>query len=173
MVGVLVLDRQSNPETTSLEEDTVFDLLGNERRRASLSHLLTSDEKTPVNELARSVAGEVTDGSTESEDLEHSVYISLCQSHLPKLDRADVIEYDSDVKTVRRGPAFDQVGPYLDRQPSSPHGWRFLTVASVVTVLLLTLVVVDLPLAQPLFEQVLLVIHLAMSAFGISHLLGN
>jgi len=170
MTVVVGKSNQPNSGSTALEEDTVFDLLGNERRRASLKQLLTSEDETPVGELARDVAERITDESTVSEDLQRSVYISLCQSHLPKLDKAAIVEYDSDVKTVRRGPAFEQVKPYLETQPSTGREWLYYTVTSVLTVLLLAVLVANASIVRPYVTQLLLVVHLGMTAFGVSHL---
>lgn len=164
------MSRQSTPETT-LDEDTVFDLLGNERRRACLKQLLTIEGETPVDELARSVAETIADASTQPKDLQQSVYISLCQSHLPKLDRAAIIEYDSDRKTVGRGPTFDQVKPYLETRRSVADSWRYYTGLSILTVLLLAVGVVGASFVRPYLTLLLLVGHLGVSIFGISRLL--
>lgn len=173
MNGVVGTLSQSNTETTTLEEDTVFDLLGNERRRACLKRLLTIEDEIPVDQLARAVAETIADASTQPKDLQQSVYISLCQSHLPKLDRAAIIEYDSDHKTVGRGPAFDQIKPYLETPTPALETWRYYTGVSIVTVLLLAVAVGGASVVRPHVTLLLLVGHLVVSLFGISRLLDD
>lgn len=171
MEAVVSTSKQSNPETTTLEEDTIFDLLGNKRRRASLKEIMANEGETPVSELAQEVSEEIAEGSTQPEDLQRSVYISLCQSHLPKLDGAGIVEYDSESKTVSRGPLFDQIRPYIETRTSNRQTWVIYTGVSVVTVLLLATVVANTPLVLPYVVQLLLVVHLGVTAFGIARLL--
>lgn len=166
-VGQLI---QSNPETT-LEEDTVFDLLGNERRRASLKRLIDVDGETPVGELARDVAADIGPESPPPEDVQRSVYISLCQSHLPKLDRASIVEYDADVKTVKPGPAFAAVEPYLETSPAQRDPWGQYLVVSLGTVLVLAGAIALGPSFTTPLLVVLLLVHLGVSGFGVYRLL--
>lgn len=170
---VVGTEGESNSNTTTLEEDTVFDLLGNERRRASLKYLLAIENEIPVDELAREVAEHIADASTQPKDLQQSVYISLCQSHLPKLDRAAIVEYDSDRKIVSRGPTFGQIKPYLETRTQALRAWRYYTSVSVATVVLLAVVLVSASVVHPYLTLVVLVGHLGVSAFGISRLLSD
>lgn len=161
---------RSNAETT-LEEDTVFDLLGNERRRASLKHLIDSDGETPVGELARDVAEDIVEESTPAEDVQRSVYISLCQSHLPKLDRASIVEYDADVKTVEPGPAFEAVEPYLETHRPNGNPWAPYLVISLGTVLVLAISLGTRQFVGLGPALAVVVAHVAVSAYVVYRLL--
>ena len=161
----------SDPEETTLDEDTIFDLLGNERRRACLKRLQTAEGERSVRDLSQEIAGDIADASTSPEDIHNSVYISLCQSHLPKLDMADIVDYDSDAKTVSRGQAFDQIEPYLETQTPTRDHWQYYTGVSVVTTLLLAAVFGGGPRAGMYILPVLLVLHVLMAAFGLRNIL--
>lgn len=163
----------SNREETTLDEDTIFDLLGNERRRACLKRLQTAEGERPVRDLAREVADDVVDASTSPEDIHNSVYISLCQSHLPKLHTANIVEYDSEAKTVSRGSTFDQIEPYLETRTSTQEHWKYIIGASAVTALLLIAVFVGGPLVSIYVIPILLVLHVLLVAVGVRNLLAD
>lgn len=101
----------------SLNEEQLFDLLGNERRRVSLKYLRSAREsgrsRVGVRELARHVAVELSEGRPD-EGFEKSVYTTLCQTHLRRLDQHDVVDYDDASKDVEPGPRFDAVCRHMD-----------------------------------------------------------
>lgn len=132
----------SDEASNELDERTLLSLIGNERRYACLHYLLTAErDPIPVRDLAEDIADELTDEPPASESLENSVYISLCQTHLEKLDSAGLVEFDTDEKTVRRGPEFDTFDAYVtgDDGASIRTPTAF---ASILTVALLAALVV-------------------------------
>lgn len=102
------------PPDTELPLDVVFDLLSNQRRRRILRYLL-DDPETTLGTLAEHVASIENDKPERelSSSERKRVYIVLYQCHLPKLDDADVVEFDENRKSVTMGPEFDQLRPYL------------------------------------------------------------
>lgn len=85
--------------TVSASTD-IYTILSNPRRQLALSVIYEhGPEPLPVKELATAVAKRETD-DTVSESHEQSVYVSLHQTHLPKLAEHDIIEYDTDAKRV-------------------------------------------------------------------------
>jgi hypothetical protein len=102
----------STAEAAAIDEDTLFEILGNERRRTCLKLLAQSDESWDVSYLSERVATDVTDEPSAAEEIYDSVYISLCQTHLPKLDKAGLVDYDAEIKTVTIGPAADSIRQY-------------------------------------------------------------
>jgi len=136
------------PESSGIDDDTAFDILGNERRRACLNYLAGRDGSLPVSDLGRAVAREVTDPETDGDDIYDSVYISLCQSHLPRLDAVGLVEYDRDEKLVETGPSFGDIDHLLDdpdRESDSGRAVSPLAVASVATVCGLPALIVGPP----------------------------
>lgn len=104
----------SLPESLSL--DVVFGLLSVERRRRTLIELRQTDGQTTLSDLATRLAAlenDIPEGRVTS-DQRKRVYIALYQSHLPKLDDADVIEFDQARGTVELGSNASVLYPYLD-----------------------------------------------------------
>jgi hypothetical protein len=105
--GVPAPDRESAGNgTLSIPKDDAYHILQNGRRRAALRYLLTRDgDLFRMDDLVEAVAVWEADTSAEdvAEEQRQRVYIALYQSHLPKLDAHDVIDYDqsSGLITVR------------------------------------------------------------------------
>lgn len=95
----------------SLDVGEVIEVLGNSRRR-QLIHLLYRDSPLSVSDAAQYIAENEHDevGSSERK----SVYVSLLQLHLPAMDDRDTVYYDSDRKTIEKGPTFDCVHDALE-----------------------------------------------------------
>jgi DNA-binding transcriptional ArsR family regulator len=93
--------------------DRVFDVLADERRRDVLYFLQkgaddTANVETLADHLAGSESSERDDSETAGEsdrsetidEREQTIAIQLSHVHLPKLDAADVVEYEPDSQTV-------------------------------------------------------------------------
>ncbi|MFB6120545.1 MAG: hypothetical protein ABEJ68_05445 [Halobacteriaceae archaeon] len=99
--------------------DEVFSILQNSRRRLVLRYLVERAETTQ-GELAEHIAA-VENGIDRAEvtsTQRKRVYISLYQSHLPKLDDANAIEFDDNRGTVERTPRTEDFWEYLERMDS-------------------------------------------------------
>jgi hypothetical protein len=88
----------SDGETTELDEDEAFELLSSSRRRLALAELRAAGGSLALGRLAERVAGqqEGVDPDRVDPDTRKSVYTSLQQFHLPRLDEAGVVEFDAD-----------------------------------------------------------------------------
>lgn len=95
-----------------MEESEVFHILGNDRRREIICTLLKENGGLSVSDLARQIAQREEDADS-SKNLYKSVYVSLQQTHLPKLAEKEIVVYDKDSQRVDPGPAFAQIRPYL------------------------------------------------------------
>lgn len=97
--------------------DVIFELLKNQRRRRVLQYLEEESGTVDLGTLAEALAAEENDttprGLTSSE--RKRVYIGLYQCHLPKLDDADAIEFDSDRGTITGTARTSDLQAYLDR----------------------------------------------------------
>lgn len=149
----------------TLTDDTFYELLGNERRRACLKQLAGSQTEWSVSDLATTVATDITDSSTSPEEIYDSVYISLCQNHLPKLDGAAVIDYNHDAQTVTPGPDFPAIADRLPtNQPEvtpKPARTQSVVVSAATVVLSGAAVATSATVAFYLLVFILL-IHLSM-----------
>jgi hypothetical protein len=103
----------ANPKR-ELDEAEVFHILGNDRRRATIRNLTESGGTIAVSELAERIAAYEADTAEQADDLYKSVYVSLRQTHLPKLEDQGVIEYDPDTQTIRPGKQMEQIRVYTE-----------------------------------------------------------
>ncbi|WP_254829355.1 DUF7344 domain-containing protein [Haloglomus salinum] len=103
---------------TSIEKDDAFHILQNSRRRAVLRYLAAHDEEERfvMRDLAEEVAAWEHDTTVQQlvSDERQRVYIALYQSHLPKLDDHDIIEYNQSRGVVEPTELVDALAPYLD-----------------------------------------------------------
>lgn len=104
-----------------LDEYTIHDVLRNERRALTLAHL-GRERRTTLRELAESIATVESGESPPPRNVRESVYNALHQTHLPKLDRLDVVTYERDRKLVERGPRARQFDCYL-AAPTRGERW--------------------------------------------------
>jgi hypothetical protein len=113
----------SATEETSVEEmaitkDDAFHLLQNARRRAVLRHLLEHEdtERFVMRDVAEEVAAWEHDTTVQQlvSDERQRVYIALYQSHLPKLDEHDIIDYNQSRGVIEPKPLIAAVEPYLE-----------------------------------------------------------
>lgn len=126
--------RPDGSPTEQLPKDQLFHLLQNERRRAALCWLRELECRSDIRTLADEVAAAENDTSVDALDSEarQRVYISLYQSHLPKLDSLGVVDYDQEEGTVERTRVAKQLDPYLhDDEADHPssgdddsHWWK-------------------------------------------------
>lgn len=92
----------------TLSLDDVFDLLSNARRRHVVELLHEHGGAMTFRELTDTVAERET-GAPVSYDERKRVYVSLRQSHLPRLADAGVVEYERDRGTVEVTELFETV----------------------------------------------------------------
>ncbi|WP_137291730.1 DUF7344 domain-containing protein [Natronorubrum halophilum] len=98
-----------------LDPDDIYHILQTRRRRDVLRYLHTADEPVRLRDLAEQIAAwehEVTVENLTSSQRQR-VYISLYQSHLPKLDNRGIVSYDKDRGTIESTPLASQFDPYL------------------------------------------------------------
>ena len=112
-----------------LTKDEALDLLSNARRRYLLSYLSRHDE-AELTDLAAAIAaweGDVPVESITDED-RRRVYISLYQTHLPKLEQAGVVSYDADERIVTLTENADRIAEYLPTGGGGRPWYRYYAV---------------------------------------------
>ncbi|WP_459889932.1 DUF7344 domain-containing protein [Halostagnicola bangensis] len=105
-----------------LPKDDIFHLLQTQRRRDVLRYLQDRNGPIELRNLAEQVAAweqETTIESLTSSERQR-VYISLYQTHLPKLDEHEIVDYNKDRGLVERCPRASQLESYLDVQSQQP-----------------------------------------------------
>lgn len=90
-----------DPSHKSPATDTTFGLLSNGRRRRLLEEVNRA-EQVGLREVARRIAASERDvpRSEVDDPACKSVYVSLYQTHVPRLEEHDVVEYDGGTRTV-------------------------------------------------------------------------
>ena len=104
----------SNESQTAIDEREIHDILRNWRRRKVIEELRASVSPTTLRDLSETLAEAESDQSPPPRNVRKSVYNSLHQTHLPKLDDAGVIEYDLERKTVTLERQAREVGLYME-----------------------------------------------------------
>lgn len=131
-----------------LSREVIFELLRNQRRRYILHYLKQQEEQVPLQELVEQVAAWENDVPvTDVSSKEHQrVYVALVQTHLPRMESADVITYEENRGTVELSDVAADFDFYLDIVPKGDIAWGeyYLWIASFAGALLL-LVWVDMP----------------------------
>lgn len=147
---------------SSLSQDTVFDILSNSRRRYVLYYLRQQSEPVQVTTLAENVAA--WENETDIESLEEQerkrVYVSLYQTHIPKLADTGLVEYDKDAGTVALADEASSMDEYLS-QPENDVPWQLIYLAEALVggvALVLTTFVGALNPFQPLVSLAILVV---------------
>lgn len=150
-----------------IPETEIHDLLRNERRRQVIKHLQDTVGKTTLRDLAESIAERETGESPPPKNIRNSVYNSLHQTHLPKLDRRGIVEYESDRKTVRLTEEARSVDVYME--VVTPYGitWsEYYSLLGTLSLLTVLAALIDVPLISAV-EPVLWV-SICLGMFGLS-----
>jgi len=95
--------------------DLVFGILKNSRRREVLKYLRRREEPVGTGNLAEHIAAsenETTPRELTSKQRKR-VYVALYQCHLPKMDDAEVVDFDNDRGTVELGDDAIEFDAYL------------------------------------------------------------
>jgi len=106
-----------------LDEGTVHEVLSNDRRRLVLEALREAGGAAELGDLAEAVAARETGTDPPPSDARQSVYVSLQQTHLPKLDALDLVEYDGDDREVRPLDRIEEIEVYMEVVPRRGLSW--------------------------------------------------
>lgn len=151
----------------SLAPAVIHDILSNSRRRAVISHLKEETGTMTVRDLASHIAERESGTSPPPRNVQKSVYNSLIQTHLPKLDREDVVDYDENRKTVSVSESARDVDIYMELV--TPYGitwseyYRLLAVMSMLAVVATHAGAPVLSSVEPLLVAVVGLVIIALS----------
>jgi DNA-binding transcriptional ArsR family regulator len=146
VVGSMERTHTMSTGDTELTQDVLFDILSSARRRFVL-HVLKQEGEMELTELAEHVAARENevDVADLTKQERKRVYVSLYQTHVPKLSDAGLVEYDEDSQLVSLRADADGLARYLGTEPE-PFPWQYvyLTLA-LAGVALVTLSAVGVP----------------------------
>lgn len=118
----------SRQDQDSLTQGEVYDLLSNARRRFVISYLRDRDEPVELNELSREVAA--WENETDVENLTDQqikrVYVSLYQTHVPKLSESGLLEFDQDSGKVTLTSNVAVLDTYLPDSDEEAVPWQLV-----------------------------------------------
>lgn len=122
-----MVNRNSNDE---LSTDDVFEILSNARRRFMIDYLHQQGGAESLSDIADHIASREYETSVDgiNNDQRRRVYISLYQTHLPKLIEYGVVEYDEDEKTVSLTRRVADVDRFLYIDNAGSGRWWLLYV---------------------------------------------
>jgi hypothetical protein len=98
----------------TVSEGVVHDILRNDRRRNAIKYLQENVGEAELRDLSEAIAEMETGESPPPRNIRDSVYNSLHQSHLPKLDQKGFIDYDRDRKTIELTDRVRHLDVYME-----------------------------------------------------------
>jgi hypothetical protein len=150
-----------------LIDTEIHDILGNRRRRHALDHLRETADTVGIADLADAVAERETGESPPPEDVRQSVYNSLHQSHIPRLEREGVVEYDRESNELRLTESAREVEVYMEVFTRYGITWveyyRLLGTVALLVVLLATMEVFPFALVETVLWVSLFLAVIAVS----------
>lgn len=116
----------SASDSATLDADEIFEILSSQRRRMVLYYLRQNDQTGTMKDLARQIAAWENDVPIEdlTSQQRKRVYVSLYQTHLPKLADTGLIDYDSDAGDVRLTDRATDMDAFLTPTEDSEYSWR-------------------------------------------------
>jgi len=119
----MTIGLQQEEREGTLAESDIHDVLRNDRRRLVLERLAEGKDRQTVSDLAEYIATVESGDDPPPRNVRQSVYVSLHQTHLPKLDDLGIVEYDANAKDVLRAENADDVAVYMEVVPKNAISW--------------------------------------------------
>jgi len=116
----------TDDEDSDLSKTEIFDVLRNQRRRFVLQYLKRRETPVELGPLATQVAAWEYDTTVDevTSAQRKRVYTTLQQTHLPKMDEAGIVEYDSSRGTICSTESTEDLSVYLEIVPGNEFAWR-------------------------------------------------
>lgn len=139
-----------------LSQDVVFDILSSPRRRYVLYYLRQTGEPVQLTDLAEQVAAweNETDPSEITEQERKRVYVSLYQTHIPRLDEVGIVDYDQDSGMIVLSEDAEHIDEYLVTSEETTSWQQFYLILAVVSGLVLGLTVFEVSVFGALSETI-------------------
>jgi len=137
MAGELTMLNQRR-RNEPLNRAEIHEVLSNDRRYRVLD-LLSDEEPRDLRSLANEIAAAESGTSPAPRSVRQSVYVTLHQNHLPKLDSLDIVQYDDTSKMVALGNRANEIDVYLEVVEPGHLSWGEFHLGVVVLGLVATL----------------------------------
>jgi hypothetical protein len=162
----------SESESEELTQDTVFEILSNSRRRFMLSYLHEHEGPVDLMDLANEIAAWENDTTVDelTDKQSKRVYVSVYQTHVPKLVSTDLIEYDSDSGLIELSDRADEIERYMPDGGTERPWHRYYAILAVVSAAFYAGVTVGAPVLAAIPEAVAgVVVVLAFAVLSAAH----
>ena len=139
--GVRVKEHTDNRQLKSITTDELFTTLSNRRRRYVLHYMKqhTDAGQVPIRDLSEQLAAWENGVETAAVNPKQRkrIYSALHQTHLPKMDRLGIVDYDRNRGTVTMTDSLDQFDIYfgLTHERDLPWSQLYLGLGAVATTL--------------------------------------
>ncbi len=106
-----------------MTKDEVFEVLSSSRRRLILYHLYRRGGEAELRELAEDTAEAEREGEAVDDDVIKRFYISLYQTHVPKLEEVGLVRHDGDANTVSLTDRAEEIEGVLKTESEPGRQW--------------------------------------------------
>ncbi|QAU14043.1 hypothetical protein EKH57_15770 [Halorubrum sp. BOL3-1] len=138
----------NSSDDTELSREAVFEMLSSRRRRYTLHYLFQRGELVTIRELSEQLAAweNHIDRQAVTPKQRKRVYTALHQTHLPRMDRFGVVEFDRDRGTIAMTDHVAEFDIYLDVVPQDDIPWsQFYLALGAVLLALVVAAMVEVP----------------------------
>lgn len=139
------LYQQNHESKDRLSDEEIHHVLSNQRRRMLLELLLQNGGEMDARDISERLAEAESGTSPAPRKSRQSVYVSLQQTHLPKLDSLGIVDFNEQSKNVKIEEDFDQISEYLTHSSKSTSWSGLYLLLSLIGILSLAAYVVSLP----------------------------
>jgi hypothetical protein len=102
-----------------LSDDVIFDIMSNRRRRFVLRYLHDEQSPAQLTDIATELAADESNTAPDQVDKQarKRAYVSLYQTHIPRLAEVGVVEYDDETGEVSLQDQAGEVLHHVQRRP--------------------------------------------------------
>ncbi|WP_049895490.1 DUF7344 domain-containing protein [Halopiger xanaduensis] len=121
-------ETETDTSSPTLSKGEIFELLRNQRRRYVVHFLKQDGRPVELGDLAQQVAAWEYDTTPDrvTPEQRKRVYTTLQQTHLPKMDKAEILAFDSDRGVIESTERTRDISVYLEIVPGHEFAWREL-----------------------------------------------
>ncbi len=105
-----ILEIEQKP---AINKSDIFSVLQNERRRMMLE-ILHKDGPKSLRDISEAIARVESNSNEPVSNVRKSIYVSMLQTHLPKMENMGIIAYNRDSDRLELTPAAEGVTFYLE-----------------------------------------------------------
>jgi len=115
-----------------MAEPSILQIIQNERRKKVIEVLMELNGRADVREVVRRVAERESRGEPSGK-LKKSVYVSIIQVHIPKMEEAGLIKYDPQMSVLQLNKLPNELKYYLEvvEEGDIPWSMYYLILSSV------------------------------------------